>query len=220
MNKKLFMKKNKIKNIFILINILFLLYYNYLIQIFFVQTNLINYKPKISVIMPIYNGGKYLYYSLKSVQNQKMNDIEIIIVNDNSKDNSSKIVRRLIKKDKRIKLIENKENRRILFSKSIGALNCKGKYILEIDQDDRFINDNAFDILYNVSEQYESDILNFKWAHGEDVLNLSKIENYINNKNILYETKNKLKPNIAVLWGNLIKTDLYKRVLTSKLLKF
>lgn len=213
MNKKLFMKKNKIKNIFILINILFLLYYNYLIQIFFVQTNLINYKPKISVIMPIYNGGKYLYYSLKSVQNQKMNDIEIIIVNDNSKDNSSKIVRRLIKKDKRIKLIENKENRRILFSKSIGALNCKGKYILEIDQDDRFINDNAFDILYNVSEQYESDILNFKWAHGEDVLNLSKIENYINNKNILYETKNKLKPNIAVLWGNLIKTDLYKRVL-------
>ena len=85
------MKKNKIKNIFILINILFLLYYNYLIQIFFVQTNLINYKPKISVIMPIYNGGKYLYYSLKSVQNQKMNDIEIIIVNDNSKDNSSKI---------------------------------------------------------------------------------------------------------------------------------
>ena len=75
-------------------------------------------------------------------------------------------------------------------------MNCKGKYILEIDQDDRFINDNAFDILYNVSEQYESDILNFKWAHGEDVLNLSKIENYINNKNILYETKNKLKPNI------------------------
>ena len=92
-------------------------------------------------------------------------------------------------------------------------MNCKGKYILEIDQDDRFINDNAFDILYNVSEQYESDILNFKWAHGEDVLNLSKIENYINNKNILHETKNKLKPNIAVLWGNLIKTDLYKRVL-------
>ena len=47
--------------------------------------------PKISVIMPIYNGGKYLNYSLKSVQNQKMKDIEIIIIDDNSSDDSVKI---------------------------------------------------------------------------------------------------------------------------------
>jgi glycosyltransferase involved in cell wall biosynthesis len=212
------MKKNKIKNIFILINALFLFYYNYLSQLFFLQTNLINYKPKISVIMPIYNGGIYLHYSLKSIQNQKMKDIEIIIVNDNSKDNSSKIVRKLMKKDKRIKLIENKENRRILFSKSIGALNCNGKYILEIDQDDRFINDSAFDILYNISEKYELDILHFKCAHGKDVLNLSKIENYINNKNRHHITIKKSKPIIALLWGNLIKTDLYKRVVIQNII--
>ena len=47
--------------------------------------------PKISVIIPIYNGGKYLNYSLKSVQKQKMKDIEIIIIDDNSNDDSLKI---------------------------------------------------------------------------------------------------------------------------------
>ena len=45
-------------------------------------------KPKISVIMPIYNGGKYLYYSLRSIQNQKMKEIEIILIDDYSSDNS------------------------------------------------------------------------------------------------------------------------------------
>ena len=47
--------------------------------------------PKISVIIPVYNGGKYLKYSLRSVQNQKMKDIEIIIVDDNSSDDSLNI---------------------------------------------------------------------------------------------------------------------------------
>ena len=44
--------------------------------------------PKISVIMPIYNGGKYLFYSLRSIQNQKLIDIEIILIDDYSNDNS------------------------------------------------------------------------------------------------------------------------------------
>ena len=87
------------------------------------------HKPKISVIIPIYNGGKYLIYSLASVQRQKMKDIEIIIVDDNSSDNSIKIIRNFMKNDKRIKLITNKVNRKILFCKSIGTLNSKGKYI-------------------------------------------------------------------------------------------
>ena len=48
-------------------------------------------KPKISVIIPIYNGGKYLIYSLKSVLSQNMKDIEIIIIDDNSTDDYKKL---------------------------------------------------------------------------------------------------------------------------------
>ena len=118
------------------------------------------HKPKISVIIPIYNGGKYLIYSLASVQRQKMKDIEIIIVDDNSSDNSIKIIRNFMKNDKRIKLITNKVNRKILFCKSIGTLNSKGKYIIELDQDDMFIRNDAFNIIYKQSEKSQIDIIN------------------------------------------------------------
>ena len=84
--------------------------------------------PKISAIIPIYNGGKYLHYSLRSIQNQKMKDIEIILIDDCSTDNSLTIIEMYMKEDERIRLIKNIENRKILYSKSFSALNSKGKY--------------------------------------------------------------------------------------------
>ena len=112
--------------------------------------------------MPIYNGGKYLYYSLRSIQNQKMKDIEIIFTDDCSTDNSTLIIENYMKEDPRIRLIKNIKNRRILYSKSISALNAKGKYIIQLDQDDMFITDDAFNILYNKAEKYNLDLLQFR----------------------------------------------------------
>ena len=154
------MKEKKIINILILIIVLYSFYLDKNVQIDH-QTNLTNNETKITVIIPIYNGGKYLNYSLRSVQKQKMKDIEIIIVDDNSNDDSLEIIQNYMKNDKRIKLIKNDENRRILYSKSIGVLNSKGKYIIELDQDDVFIEDDAFNILYEESEKYKIDVLNF-----------------------------------------------------------
>ena len=68
-----------------------------------------------------------------------------------------------MEEDKRIKLIENKNRRKILFSKSIGALNSKGKYIIELDQDDMFFRDDAFDIIYSESEINNLDFLSFEF---------------------------------------------------------
>ena len=110
--------------------------------------------PKITVTIPIYNGGKYLYYSLRSIQNQKMKEIEIILIDDNSNDNTLEIIEKYMKEDERIRLIKNTNNRKILYSKSIGALNANGKYILQLDQDDMFIRDDIFDILYNEAEKF------------------------------------------------------------------
>ena len=86
--------------------------------------------PKISAIIPIYNGGKYLHYSLRSIQNQKMKDLEIIIIDDCSTDNSLTIIEKYMKEDERIRLIKNTENRKILYSKSFSVLNSKGKYLI------------------------------------------------------------------------------------------
>ena len=86
--------------------------------------------PKISAIMPLYNAEKYIKYSLSSIQNQKMKEIEIILIDDCSEDKTILIIENFMKKDKRIRLIKNYENRKILYSKSIAALNAHGKYIL------------------------------------------------------------------------------------------
>ena len=104
-----------LKKILILLYILYSIYLDYKDEIISHNRNLIEKEPKISVIIPIYNGGKYLKNSLESVQNQKFKDIEIIIIDDNSSDDSLKIIRSYIRKDKRIKLIKNKTNRRILY---------------------------------------------------------------------------------------------------------
>jgi len=95
------MRKKIIKNSLLLIIILYIFYINEKIQIIVHQKKLISNEIKISVIIPIYNGGKYLNISLRSVQNQKMKDIEIIIVDDNSGDDSLEIIHNYMKNDNR-----------------------------------------------------------------------------------------------------------------------
>jgi hypothetical protein len=118
--------------------------------------------PKISIIMPIYNGGKYLYYSLRSIQNQKIKEIEIVLIDDCSTDDSLNIIEKYMEEDPRIKLIKNKKNRKILYSKSIAALNSNGKYIIELDQDDLFIRDDCFNILYYEAELNDLDLVQIR----------------------------------------------------------
>ncbi len=118
--------------------------------------------PKISVIIPVYNGEKYLNYSIKSIQNQKMKEIEIILIDDCSIDNSLILIEQLMKCDQRLRLIKNFENRKILYSKSLAALNSNGKYILQLDQDDIFIRDDIFNLLYVEAENNNLDLVQFK----------------------------------------------------------
>ena len=179
--------------------------------------------PKISVIMPIYNGGKYLFYSLRSIQNQNLKEIEIILIDDYSTDDSLNIIQKYMKEDKRIKLLKNNKNRKILYSKSLAALNSNGKYIIELDQDDMFIRDDCFNILYNEAELNKLDLVHirdisknnfeFKYQTQVNLINLHQIypqETNFKNQPLLKE-KMFIENNIYLLWGLLIKTDLYKK---------
>ena len=208
------MQKIQIKNIIILLIILCIINNN--IKISIEKYNLIINEPKISVIIPIYNGGQYLNYSLKSIENQKMKDIEIIIIDDHSTDNSIDLIKNYMKKDKRIKLIENQKNRKILFCKSLGALYSKGKYIIELDQDDMFIRNDAFNILYKIGENGNLDLLHFNFIAGKNVFHLPFIFN--SRKRFYIQKQPELKyslfkKNSNLLWGYLIKANLYKKVI-------
>ena len=97
-------------------------------------------EPKITAFIILFNAEKTILTSLRSIQNQNMSDIEILLIDDYSSDNSLKIIEKCQKEDKRIKIIKNNKNRGSLFSRSLGALKSKGKYIMALDSDDLFIN--------------------------------------------------------------------------------
>ena len=115
--------------------------------------------PKISVIIPIYNSQNTIKPSIRSIQNQNMKDIEIILVNDNSNDNTSLIINELVKEDKGIKILNNRKNMGTLYSRNIGVLNSKAKYVMNLDNDDLFFDDNVFDTIYKEGELNNFEII-------------------------------------------------------------
>lgn len=106
--------------------------------------------PKISVIMPVYNGEKFLEEGVNSILNQTFKDFEFIIINDCSKDNTPNMLKKL--KDKRIRIINNKENRGVSKSLNIGLENAKGKYIACFCVDDIF-HPKRLEVEYNYLEK-------------------------------------------------------------------
>ena len=92
-------------------------------------------KPKISVIMPVYNVERYVSKSIESIINQSFNDFELIIVNDGSTDNSKEIIEKYAKLDSRITII-NKENEGVASARNLGIDRSIGKYLFFCDSDD------------------------------------------------------------------------------------
>ena len=117
--------------------------------------------PKISIVITTYNGQVYLKPILRSVQNQDFLNIEIIIVDDGSKDNCLEVIKELMKEDRRIKLLTNNVNRGLLYTIAKGVLNAKGKYVMTLDQDNLYATKNVFKKLYIEAEQNNLDLLGF-----------------------------------------------------------
>lgn len=86
--------------------------------------------------MPVYNSQDYLKISIESILNQTYSDFEFIIIDDGSTDRSNRIIKKYAKKDKRIKLLENKKNLRTSKALNIGLKKAKGKYLIRMDADD------------------------------------------------------------------------------------
>ena len=163
--------------------------------------------------------------SLTSVLNQNLRDFEIILINDNSKDNSSKIINEMKNYDKRIKIINNHKNMGTLYSRCIGVLNSKGKYIFMLDNDDLFLKEDIFEIIYNIAEKDNYDIVEFKAFtipnYQPDIKDIR--QNYFNfhlNNLILHQpelsifpiSRNfKIFPNDFSIWGKCIKRKVYQR---------
>ena len=188
-------------------------------------------KPKITALISLFNSQDYIYTAVKSVQNQLLSDIEILVVEDCSTDKSYMIIKNLQKNDKRIKIIKNKKNRGALYSKSIGILKSTGNYIMLLDSDDLFANENIFKICFEEATKNNIDIIEFsgfnrkskyfkldifpeipyflRFKKENEIIYQPKLS-YFNYKKI---GKYKYKLIDGYIWGKCINSSIFKKTL-------
>ena len=133
---------------------------------------------KISVIIPVYNSSTYLRKCLDSVVNQTLKDIEIIVINDGSTDDSKNIIEEYLCKYKNIIFIDQ-ENKGIGKTRNIGIKKATGEYITFVDSDD-YIKENMLEEYYKYAKKHNFDLV------------IGSYIKKINNKEIIFEN-NKFK---------------------------
>jgi len=164
---------------------------------------------KISVIVPIYNVEKYLKECLDSIINQTFQDIEIILINDGSTDNSLQIMQEYAKNDSRI-IIINQENKGQSISRNSGIKYATSKYLSFIDADD-FIEKSMFEKLYKKKKKENSDIIKCRYRRVKENSSYTSIVSKINN----FENKDSFFKDIlslnslSVIWDGLYKKELF-----------
>ncbi|SDN22516.1 glycosyltransferase family 2 protein [Alkalicoccus daliensis] len=175
--------------------------------------------PLISVIIPVYNGAEYIETCFQSIISQSYQNLEIIIINDGSEDNSSEICDYYASKDQRIKVI-HQENKGLSAVRNRGVRESKGDYIGFVDSDD-YIHSDMYKILLN----------NLLLTNaGVSMCNFKKVyqRNFTNNKNNELPDSEKLNViskqeafehlfadtnvNLVVPWNKLYKKEIIRKV--------
>ncbi len=110
--------------------------------------------PEISVIVPVYNAEKYLNKCIESILSQSFNDLELILVNDGSKDSSGAICDEYVVKDERVKVI-HRENAGVSSARNTGIDIACGKYIMFVDSDDYIKKDMLSEMVEYMNKGYD-----------------------------------------------------------------
>ena len=158
---------------------------------------------KISVIVPVYNVEKYIRKCLESLVKQTLKEIEIIIVDDGSTDNSVQIINEYMQNNENIKYYK-KENGGLSDARNYGMQFATGKYIAFLDSDD-YIDVTTYEKMYEKAKKEDSDIVecNFYWNYGRK--NKKDIgEIYDNRKQMIEKDR-------VVAWNKLYKKELLEK---------
>ena len=164
---------------------------------------------KVSVIVPVYNTEKYLEKCLDSLVNQTLKDIEIIVVNDGTKDNSQKIIDKYKKKYKNIKSYI-KENGGLSDARNFGIEKASGDYLSFIDSDD-YVSTNMYEKMYNkaISGNFDIVVCDFNYIYEDsDVIKCSSSKINGDTTNI----KKVMFDNFPAVWNKIYKKKLLKDI--------
>lgn len=170
--------------------------------------------PKISIIIPVYNVEEYLPRCIDSLRNQSFQNLEIILVDDGSPDNSGKICDEYALKDDRIKVI-HKENGRAYDARNKGLDIATGDFIGFMDSDD-FIHPEMYQSLYNLLTDYNTDIAQCSFTKVQSGEIIPPVPDnsprVFSNEGALAQLYSDVSIEFAVIWNKIYKKELVQNV--------
>ena len=190
-----------------------------------------NKYPYLALCLSAFNMERFIENNLFSIINQSFQDFEIIIVNDASEDETENIIKRMQLDDDRIKSISHSKNLGVYRSRIESILNTKSKFILLMDPDDMYMNENLFQDLYNINIKQNFDIIEFsvfQQYEGRNTINYPRNDNERHvhkfGKEMIYQPElsnilfylpgtNKYSQTICRnIWNKLIRKDIFIRI--------
>lgn len=166
----------------------------------------------LSIIVPVYNVEKYIKQCIESLVSQTLKDMEIIVVNDETKDNSIEIVKEF--HDNRIKIV-NKKNGGLSSARNAGIEIARGKYIAFVDSDDFIDFNSAYEDMIKLANKYAADIVvgNANWYYNSNKKSPMNIDKKMFKNKVISAEKYivesiKSKRIFVPVWLNLYKREL------------
>ena len=160
--------------------------------------------PKVSIIVPFYNVERYIEKCLETLVNQTLEDIEIILVNDGSKDKSIEIVNKFLEKYPEKLVYFEKENGGLSDARNYAIPYAKGEYIAFLDSDD-YVEKDMYEKMYQLAKEENSDMVecDFYWEYPEK----TKIDT-----GAIYNGKKEMLEKVRVVaWNKLIKREILEK---------
>lgn len=155
--------------------------------------------PKVSVVLPTYNGEKYIKQSIDSVLNQTFSNLELIIVNDCSTDRTLEIINEYAQKDSRVRIMNNTVNLKLPTSLNIGFAAATGEYLTWTSDDNLYLPDA-------LEKMYE------KLQSTEDIYMVCANMDYIDDQGIITGKAKGYEANAFYYTNNIGACFMYKRV--------
>jgi glycosyltransferase involved in cell wall biosynthesis len=172
-------------------------------------------KIKVSIIVPCYNVEEYVEKSIMSLVNQSLKEIEIIAVDDGSKDNTSKILDELASKYNAVKVI-HKKNEGVSIARNTALKEAQGEYIGFLDSDD-WANENMFEKLYEKAKEEDFDVVvcDTNAIYPDKVVHIS-----CNIREDNVDAKELMLNAYAVIWNKIYKKDVIEGIIFKEHMTF
>lgn len=169
---------------------------------------MVEHNPLVSVIVPVYKAEKYMHECIDSILGQTLQDIEVLLIDDGSPDESGRICDAYAEKDCRVRVF-HKENGGVSSARQCGLDNARGKYLIHADPDD-WTETDMLEALYRKAEEEEADmvICDFFWESGKSSTVCRQQPPSLDSDSVLMSLFQGIH---GSCWNKLVRTDVFMK---------